>query len=83
MQQFIKYTSIKYNYPHRGEFPLDLKLIEKMIRNAFIQYEHTPLTEQQYIELAKQVQKNIQVDATSDLFEIVQDVVYEYLSKWD
>ncbi|WP_096153538.1 MULTISPECIES: YqzH family protein [Bacillus] len=62
---------------------MDIKLIEKMIRNAFIQYEHTPLTEQQYIELAVQVQKTIQSDGTSDLFEVVQDVVYEYLSKWD
>ena len=62
---------------------MDIKLIEKMIRNAFIQYEHTPLTEQQYIQLAEQVQATIQTDASSHPFEIVQDVVYEYLSKWD
>ena len=62
---------------------MDFKLIEKMIRNAFIQYEHTPLTEQQYIQLAEKVQETIQTDQSSDPFEIVQDVVYEYLSKWD
>ncbi|MFD1738749.1 YqzH family protein [Bacillus salitolerans] len=61
---------------------MNKQLIEKMIRNCFYQYQHTletvPLTQQDYDTLYKKVIKTYTDD--QDLHDIVQDVVYEFLT---
>jgi hypothetical protein len=58
------------------------QLIEKMIRNCFYQYQHTlesvPLSQTDYDQLSDKVLQLYTED--SDLHDIVQDVVYEYLT---
>ncbi|WP_223702315.1 YqzH family protein [Sutcliffiella deserti] len=58
-------------------------LLKKMIRNCFLQYEHDlefiPLNEEDYEKLAAEVEEIIKQDPTTEVFEVVNDVVYEYL----
>ncbi len=64
---------------------VERNLFRKMIRNCFIQYQHDfhsiPLSEEEYEKLAEKVQKIINEDPKSDVYEAVNDVVYEYLSE--
>lgn len=64
---------------------MNKKLIYKMIRNGFLQYNHLaeslPLTEADYEELFDEVRKRMSQDAASDLHEIVQDIIYDYLTE--
>jgi hypothetical protein len=61
------------------------KLLRKMIRNCFIQYQHdlesVPLSEEDYIRMTAEITEILQKEETSDVFEVVNDVVYEYLSQ--
>jgi hypothetical protein len=60
--------------------------LKKMIRNCFVQYQHdfesVPLSEQDYKELIEEVELVMKEDPEADVFEVVNDAVYEYLSKW-
>jgi len=60
------------------------KLLRKMIRNCFIQYQHdlesVPLSEEDYIRMTAEITEILQKEDASDVFEVVNDVVYEYLS---
>lgn len=62
---------------------MERKLLHKMIRNCFLQYQHSvdsiPLNEQDYNELCDRIE-NRRKEENSDIYEIVEDVVYEYLS---
>ncbi len=62
---------------------MEKQLIEKMIRNCLYQYQHTedsvPLSKKDYEELYKQILALYKMDNV-DLHEVVQDVVYEYLT---
>ncbi len=64
---------------------MDKKLIHKMIRNCFYQYNHdlesVPLSLGEYDELYDKILKAIEEDKTADLHDLINDVVYEYLSK--
>jgi hypothetical protein len=64
---------------------VDKKLIYKMIRNSFLQYNHLaesiPLTEEDYEELFEEVHKRMDQDIESNLHEIVQDIIYDYLTE--
>ncbi|MBE4910391.1 hypothetical protein IMZ08_20325 [Bacillus luteolus] len=64
---------------------MDKKLIHKMIRNCFYQYNHdldsVPLSEREYDDLYDKVSKAIEEDKNADLHDLINDVVYEYLSK--
>lgn len=60
--------------------------MRKMIRNCFIQYQHdlesVPLSEEDYIRMTTEITEILRMDdASSDVFEVVNDVVYEYLSQ--
>jgi hypothetical protein len=61
------------------------KLIFKMIQKGFVQYNHPPeslpLTEQDYEELFEAVCSRVQNEAESDLHDIIQDLVYDYLTE--
>ncbi|WP_404468310.1 YqzH family protein [Sutcliffiella horikoshii] len=65
---------------------MEKNLVKKMIRNCFIQYQHdfesVPLNEEEYEKMAGEVNRLTSEDPSLDVFEVVQDVVYEYLSKW-
>ncbi|WP_404428514.1 YqzH family protein [Sutcliffiella horikoshii] len=65
---------------------MERNLVKKMIRNCFIQYQHdfesVPLNEEEYEKMAGEVNRLTSEDPTLDVFEVVQDVVYGYLSKW-
>lgn len=58
--------------------------MRKMIRNCFIQYQHdlesVPLSEEDYIRMTAEITEILQTEET-DVFEVVNDVVYEYLSQ--
>jgi len=64
---------------------MERKLVKKMIRNCFIQYQHdwesVPLSEEEYEKMAEEIKESIANDPESDVYEVIQDAVYEYLSK--
>ncbi|WP_404442898.1 hypothetical protein LG307_13645 [Sutcliffiella horikoshii] len=64
---------------------MERNLVKKMIRNCFIQYQHdwesVPLSEEEYEKMAEEIKELIANDPESDVYEVVQDAVYEYLSK--
>ncbi|QOR65370.1 hypothetical protein IM538_16285 [Cytobacillus suaedae] len=64
---------------------MDKKLIHKMIRNCFYQYNHDldsiPLSSREYDDLYDKISKAIEEDKNADLHDLINDVVYEYLSK--
>lgn len=65
---------------------MERNLVKKMIRNCFIQYQHdfesVPLNEEEYEKMAEEVSKAVAEDSDLQVFDVVNDVVYEYLSKW-
>lgn len=58
--------------------------MRKMIKNCFIQYQHdlesVPLSEEDYIRMTAEITEILRTEET-DVFEVVNDVVYEYLSQ--
>ncbi|NLP49278.1 YqzH family protein [Bacillus sp. RO1] len=60
--------------------------MKKMIRNCFVQYQHdfesVPLSEEEYEKMAEEVSSVVAQDPYLEVFDVVNDVVYEYLSKW-
>ncbi|ART77050.1 hypothetical protein B4U37_13770 [Sutcliffiella horikoshii] len=65
---------------------MERNLVKKMIRNCFIQYQHdvesVPLNEEEYEKMAEEVSRAVAEDADLEVFDAVNDVVYEFLSKW-
>jgi len=65
---------------------MERKLVKKMIRNCFMQYQHdlesVPLNEEEYKKMAEEVSRALAEDSNLEVFDVVNDVVYEYLSKW-
>lgn len=63
---------------------VDKSLVEKMIRNCLYQYQHTvdsvPLSKKDYEEMYEQIMEIYKREQT-DINEIIQDVVYEYLTQ--
>ncbi|TYS68232.1 hypothetical protein FZC76_10840 [Sutcliffiella horikoshii] len=65
---------------------MERNLVKKMIRNCFVQYQHdfesVPLSEEEYEKMAEEVSRAVAEDPDLEVFDVVNDVVYEYLSKW-
>ncbi|MGD6873511.1 YqzH family protein [Sutcliffiella horikoshii] len=65
---------------------MERNLVKKMIRNFFIQYQHdvesVPLNEEEYEKMAEEVSRAVAEDPDLEVFDAVNDVVYEFLSKW-
>ncbi|PLR84536.1 hypothetical protein CVD25_04885 [Bacillus canaveralius] len=60
---------------------MDKKFIFKMIQNCLRQYQHElPLSEEDYDNLYQKIVGQKQEEADVDLHDIVNDVVYEYLT---
>ncbi|MFD2445954.1 YqzH family protein [Bacillus sp. CGMCC 1.16607] len=62
---------------------MDKKLILKMIQNSFKQYhrdlQSSPLGESEYTELYQQIIA-LKAETDADLHDIVNDVIYEFLT---
>jgi hypothetical protein len=62
---------------------MDRKFILKMVQQSFKQYhrdlEIDPLQEEEYVKLYKQIIQ-IKEKTNEDLHDIVNDVIYEYLT---
>ncbi|EKN69694.1 hypothetical protein BABA_09716 [Neobacillus bataviensis LMG 21833] len=62
---------------------MEKKLVVKMIRNCFKQYyegDAMPIGEQDLEELTRRVFQIKEEEPTADLFEVVNDAVYEFLA---
>lgn len=64
---------------------MDEKLLQKMIRNCFLQYHHdldsVPLTAKEYTELINLIKKEKESNPDQDIYDLINDLVYEYLTK--
>ncbi|WP_078545906.1 YqzH family protein [Litchfieldia alkalitelluris] len=64
---------------------MDEKLLQKMIRNCFLQYHHNldsvPLTAEEYTELMILIKKEKELNPDQDIYDVINDFVYEYLTK--
>ncbi|WP_274855050.1 YqzH family protein [Bacillus methanolicus] len=64
---------------------MEKKFVIKMIENCFKQYGHNresiPLSEEEYEQLYKKVMDLIEEEPLGNLYTIVNDVVYEYLTE--
>jgi hypothetical protein len=63
---------------------MEEKLVRKMIRNYFYQYQHdidsVPLTDKDYAELFIKIKELKELDPSANLHDIINDIVYEYLT---
>ena len=62
---------------------MEKKLVEKMIKNCLKQYyepESMPLGSRDLEKLTDRILQTKQEEPAADLFEVVNDVVYEYLT---
>ncbi|MBT2656486.1 hypothetical protein J7E81_14795 [Bacillus sp. ISL-18] len=62
---------------------MDKKLVVKMIKNCFRQYYETdslPVSEQDLTKLTNRILEWKKGEPTVDLYEVVNDVVYEFLT---
>lgn len=84
MLQCLMTQCIKGVRKELGAKIVDKSLVEKMIRNCLYQYQHTvdsvPLSKKDYEEMYEQIMEIYGREQT-DINEIIQDVVYEYLTK--
>ncbi|MEH7095106.1 YqzH family protein [Neobacillus vireti] len=62
---------------------MEKKLVVKMIKNCFKQYYETdtlPVSEQDLAQLANRILERKKGEPTADLYEVVNDIVYEFLT---
>lgn len=63
---------------------MEEKLIKKMITSCFLQYNHdldsVPLSEEEYKALYEEICAAKAKDPGHDLFELIEDAVYSYLT---
>lgn len=63
---------------------MEEKLLQKMLRNTFYQYQHDsesiPVTDSECQALMTKIKKLMEVDPSAEIYDIINDVVYEYLT---
>jgi hypothetical protein len=68
-----------------GARKMQTKLIIKMIRKCFEQYQYEfevpPLSNEEYETLSKQALTSLEEDPDTSLADHINDVVYEYLTQ--
>jgi hypothetical protein len=78
------FSTKKTDIINQGDDRMEQKLIEKMIRNCFMQYEYgrgdVLLSDEDLIALCQRVIEEKQHCPEADVHEVVQDVVYEFLT---
>ncbi|MGG6437274.1 YqzH family protein [Saccharococcus caldoxylosilyticus] len=64
---------------------LEEKWLRKLIRNCFLQYgydnESLPLNNEEWKQLCAKILAKKTDDGDMDLYEIVHDVIYDYITK--
>ncbi|WP_285755903.1 YqzH family protein [Parageobacillus sp. G301] len=64
---------------------LDEKWLKKLIRNCFVQYGHDteclPLNDSEWKQLCEKILLEKTNHEDMDMYEIVHDVIYEYITK--
>jgi len=64
---------------------MEKKLLIKMIQSSFYQYERDtnefPLKEEEYDEMIQKIMEEKERDKEKEWFEIIEDIVYEYMTK--
>ncbi|HFJ9469768.1 YqzH family protein [Bacillus paranthracis] len=56
------------------------KLIEKMIIKSFQQYQYSPMSNEDQEMLVKHIQAIIHSNTKIDVYEAVEDIVYDYVT---
>ncbi|WP_341519081.1 YqzH family protein [Bacillus paramobilis] len=56
------------------------KLIEKMIIKSFQQYQYNPMSNEDQEMLIKHIQTIIHSNTEIDVYEAVEDIVYDYVT---
>ncbi|WP_243290155.1 YqzH family protein [Bacillus sp. FJAT-47783] len=63
---------------------MERKLLDKMIKKSFLQYERNltidPLTEKEYERLYEKICHEKETQKTTEWYEIIEDVVYDYIT---
>ena len=62
---------------------MDKKLIRKMVQKCFVQYRHEgslPFGEAEFEEIYEKIVELKKEDPETDLHDIINDVVYEFLA---
>ncbi|MBV7507227.1 hypothetical protein KW850_18345 [Bacillus sp. sid0103] len=62
---------------------MDKKLVVKMIKNCFKQYyeaDSMPIGEKDLEEITKRIFQLKEEEPTADLYEVINDTVYEFLT---
>lgn len=63
---------------------MERKLLDKMMKKSFYQYErdltNDPLTEEEYDRLYEKIWHEKEKQKTTEWYEIIEDVVYEYIT---
>ncbi|WP_369902722.1 YqzH family protein [Bacillus manliponensis] len=57
------------------------KLIQKMLKKSFRQYQCTPSSEEDYHTLITRIQETIRTTSNIDVHEAIEDIVYEYVTQ--
>jgi hypothetical protein len=64
---------------------MDEKLLQKMIRKCFLQYNHdlesVPLTTVEYENLLSEIKQALVLHPDENLYDMINDIVYDYLTK--
>ncbi|AYF08150.1 MULTISPECIES: YqzH family protein [Bacillus] len=59
---------------------MNRKLIEKMIIKSFQQYQYNPMSNEDQEMLIKHIQTIIHSNTEIDVYEAVEDIVYDYVT---
>ncbi|MEC5237457.1 YqzH family protein [Bacillus mycoides] len=59
---------------------MNKKLIEKMIIKSFRQYQYNPVSKEDQEMLIKHIQMIIHLNTEIDVYEAVEDIVYDYVT---
>ncbi|MEH7459048.1 hypothetical protein CON65_04910 [Bacillus pseudomycoides] len=59
---------------------MNKKLIEKMMIKSFRQYQCTPVSKEDQEVLIQSIQTMIGSDPDVDVYETIEDIVYEYVT---
>ncbi|CAM4042985.1 hypothetical protein BAMA_10030 [Bacillus manliponensis] len=60
---------------------MDEKLIQKMLKKSFRQYQCAPSSEEDYHMLITRIQEILLTTANIDVHEAIEDIVYEYVTQ--
>ncbi|EEM40108.1 hypothetical protein bthur0004_39770 [Bacillus thuringiensis serovar sotto str. T04001] len=75
----FKYNKTIHTYIQAGK-NMNEKLIEKMIIKSFQQYQCSPISKEDQEMLVKHIQTVTHSNIEIDLYEEIEDIVYDYVT---